>query len=60
MRILVAIGSAGANGLRTTFWAPDEVHAGQWKPTEAGIMQSPQMGRPQRWQLTPARRSAWR
>ena len=45
---------------RTIFWAPDFVHSGQWKPTDAWRMQSGQMGRSQRWQTTPARRSVCR
>jgi hypothetical protein len=31
------------------------VHSGQWNPTEAWCMQRGQMGRSQRWQMTPAR-----
>ena len=30
--------------------APAETHSGHWKPTAALIMQSPQIGRPHRWQ----------
>ena len=32
-------------------------HSGQWNPTEAVYMHSPQITRLHRWQLTPARRS---
>ena len=35
-------------------------HSGHWKPTDAGVMQLGQMGRLQRWHVTPARRSGWR
>ena len=40
--------------------APPFTHSGHWKPTEACTMQLGQMGRSQRWQVTPARRSGWR
>jgi hypothetical protein len=43
-----------------TRWAEARVHSGHWKPTEACTMQLGQMGRPQRWQVTPARRSVCR
>ncbi|MXW95341.1 MAG: hypothetical protein F4110_07435 [Acidimicrobiaceae bacterium] len=35
-------------------------HSGQWKPTEAWCMQSTQISRSHRWQLTPPRRSGCR
>ncbi len=44
----------------STFWRPRWAHSGQWKPTDALIMHWGQMGRSQRWQATPARRSPWR
>ncbi|HAS13156.1 MAG TPA: hypothetical protein DCS55_21990 [Acidimicrobiaceae bacterium] len=43
-----------------TFWPAPFTHSGQWKPTEAWFMHDGQMGRSQRWQRTPARRSLWR
>jgi hypothetical protein len=39
---------------------PDDTHCGHWKPTEAGRMHSPQIGRWQRWQLIPVDRSGCR
>jgi hypothetical protein len=39
---------------------PDRAHSGQWKPTDAWFMHDGQMGRSQRWQRTPARRSPCR
>ena len=39
---------------------PDEKHFGQWKPTDAGFMHSPQIGRWQRWQEIPVIRSGCR
>ena len=44
----------------TTFWRPLRVHSGQWNPTDAWCMHWGQMGRSQRWQITPARRSGCR
>jgi hypothetical protein len=38
----------------------DEKHFGQWKPTDAGFMHSPQMGLWQRWQEIPVIRSGCR
>ena len=35
-------------------------HSGHWKPTDACTMQLGQIGRLQRWHVTPARRSGWR
>ena len=52
--------ACGAGSARMTFWAPDLVHSGQWKPTDAWCMQLGQIGRSQRWQMTPALRSPWR
>ena len=43
-----------------TCWRPARAHSGQWNPTDAGCMQSGQMGRPQRWQPTPVERSGCR
>jgi hypothetical protein len=40
--------------------AASRTHAGHWNPTDAWAMQLGQIGRPQRWQLTPARRSGCR
>lgn len=40
--------------------APALAHSGHWNPTDAVIMQLGQIGRLQRWQVTPARRSWWR
>ena len=34
--------------------APSFTHSGQWNPTDAWCMQRGQMGRSQRWQITPA------
>jgi len=33
---------------------------GHWKPTDAGFMHSPQIGRWHRWQEIPVIRSGWR
>jgi hypothetical protein len=33
-------------------FTPSLTHWGHWYPTEAGRMQSGQIGRPQRWQRT--------
>jgi len=35
-------------------------HSGHWKPTEASVMQSGQIGREQRVQLTYVSRPGWR
>jgi hypothetical protein len=60
MRIWVSNGfTCSERGVRT-FWRPERVHSGQWKPTDAVFMQSGQIGRSQRWQITPARRSPCR
>jgi hypothetical protein len=40
--------------------APPFTQSGHWKPTDACTMQLGQIGRSQRWQVTPARRSGWR
>ena len=60
MRIWVASGRKATPGPLTTRWAPEVAHSGQWKPTDAWIMQDGQIGRSQRWQTTPARRSSCR
>jgi len=39
---------------------PARTHSGHWKPTEAGIMHSGQMGRPQRVHEIPEGRSGCR
>ena len=39
---------------------PSPTHRGHWKPTDAGFMHSPQIGRPHRWHEMPVCRSAWR
>ncbi|MGY1803210.1 hypothetical protein ACI78T_08005 [Blastococcus sp. SYSU D00922] len=39
---------------------PSRTHSGHWKPTEAGIMHSGQMGRPHRVQEMPVGRSGCR
>ncbi|GAB3718674.1 hypothetical protein GCM10027590_18000 [Nocardiopsis nanhaiensis] len=39
---------------------PSATHSGQWNPTEASAMQSGQIGRSHRVQLTPVSRSLWR
>jgi hypothetical protein len=39
---------------------PSATHSGHWKPTEAGIMHSGQIGRPQRVQAIPVGRSGCR
>jgi hypothetical protein len=39
---------------------PCRTHSGHWKPTEAGIMHSGQIGRPQRVQEMPVGRSGCR
>ena len=39
---------------------PAATHSGHWKPTDAGIMHSGQMGRPQRVQAMPVGRSGCR
>ena len=50
---------AAANvGVRTSVFSP--AHSGQRIPTEVGVMQSGQIGRPQREQATPVSRSGWR
>ena len=43
-----------------TLERPSRTHSGHWKPTAAGVMHSGQIGRPQRAQLMPVERSAWR
>jgi hypothetical protein len=40
--------------------APSFTHSGHWKPTEAGVMQSGQMGRSHRWHRIHVSRSVWR
>ena len=45
-------------GLRICVFSP--AHSGQRIPTEVGVMQSGQIGRPQREQETPVSRSGWR
>jgi hypothetical protein len=63
MSTLVTIGSDDCRHDGATAFdrlAPAEVHSGQWNPTEACTMHDGQIGRPQRWQVTPARRSVWR
>ena len=39
---------------------PSFTHSGHWKPTEASVMQSGQIGREQRVQLTYVSRPGWR
>ena len=39
---------------------PSRTHSGHWNPTEAGIMHSGQIGRPQRAQAMPVGRSGCR
>jgi hypothetical protein len=39
---------------------PDATQLGHWKPTDAGFMHSPQIGREHRWQEIPVIRSGWR
>ena len=39
---------------------PSRTHSGHWKPTEAGSMQSGQIGRPHRAQAMQVSRSGWR
>ena len=39
---------------------PSRTHSGHWNPTEAGVMHSGQIGRPQRAQETPVGRSGCR
>jgi hypothetical protein len=39
---------------------PSRTHSGHWKPTEAGIMHSGQIGRPHRAQEMPVGRSGCR
>ena len=60
MSTLVTTMSPRSCEARTTFCAPCLVHSGQWKPTDAWCMQSGQIGRSHRWQITPARRSGCR
>lgn len=36
------------------------MHSGQWNPTAAGVWQSAQIVRPQRWQSTKLCRFGWR
>ena len=43
-----------------TFCLPALAHSGQWKPTDAWCMHRGQIGRSQRWQITPANWSGWR
>ncbi len=43
-----------------TLARPSRTHSGHWKPTEAGVMHSGQMGRPQRVQEIPVGRSGCR
>jgi hypothetical protein len=43
-----------------TVRAPASTSSGQWKPTEAGRMQSGQIGRSQRVQRINASRCGWR
>ena len=54
--------SAAPNAVRgaRTLARPDETHFGHWKPTEAGFMHSPQIGRWHRWQEMPVIRSGCR
>jgi hypothetical protein len=46
-------------GVRAADW-PARTHSGHWNPTEAGIMHSGQIGRPQRVQEMPVARSGCR
>ncbi|GIJ02459.1 hypothetical protein Sya03_18110 [Spirilliplanes yamanashiensis] len=39
---------------------PSATHSGHWKPTDAGFMQSGQMGRSHRTHRTPVSRDGWR
>src|SRR5689334_10226098 len=57
--VYVAIGSPPAYARRTTRVFAFE-HSGQRMPTEVGVMQSGQMGRPQLEHDTAVSRSGWR
>ena len=55
-RLQAAAAGAGAR----TEACPSRTHSGHWNPTEAGIMHSGQIGRPQRAQGMPVGRSGCR
>jgi hypothetical protein len=57
--VYVTIGSPPAYARRTTRVLSRE-HSGQRIPTDVGVMQSGQMGRPQFEQETAVSRSGWR
>jgi hypothetical protein len=59
-RVNVRTGRVTSERAVTTFWRPLRVQSGQWNPTDAWCMHAGQIGRSQRWQITPARRSGCR
>jgi hypothetical protein len=56
----VMTGRVASDRSGTMRWRPERAHSGQWNPTDAWFMHDGQMGRLQRWQRTPARRSPCR
>jgi hypothetical protein len=62
IRTIVALAGPDKESLKAgrRIWVFSPAHSGQRIPTEVGVMQSGQIGRPQREQATPVSRSGWR
>ena len=61
-RVIAGFMIQGGDPLGTGRWParPSATHSGHWKPTDAVVMQSGQIGRSQRAQRTYVSRSVWR